>query len=425
MGWPVCNDTLSEERISEDPLWDGGVTFHRLGLIVSAIFSLIAVVVSLFLVFQHATHYLRPQEQRHIIRILFMVPIYAVVSFLSFYHYQHTVYFQVLRDCYEAFAISAFFSLMCHYIAHDLHSQKEYFRGIVPKPWFWPLNWFQKCCGGERGIWRTPRSGLTWFNIIWTGIFQYCFIRVAMTIVAVMVIEATCVTIAMYCLVQFYIHLKADLSTYSPFLKILAIKLVIFLSFWQEIAISFLTSSGAIKPSRQMALPDIKIGIPSTLICIEMAIFAILHLWAFPWMPYKTESSSNNSDIPGSPCSIEVYQGGFLGIKALADAFNPWDLIKAIGRSARWLFVGRKKRQFDPSYQGQPGSSFIVKGTVVGDQDQDTAYAGAQSSNDVMMRPGKGLNSSNGEREELLANAQATPITAHPFHTTEYARRGW
>lgn len=94
-----------------------------------------------------------------------MIPIYAVVSFLSFYHYQHTVYFQVLRDCYEAFAISAFFSLMCHYIADDLHSQKAYFRGITAKPWFWPLDWFQKCCGGERGIWRTPRSGLTWFNV--------------------------------------------------------------------------------------------------------------------------------------------------------------------------------------------------------------------------------------------------------------------
>ena len=100
-----------------------------------------------------------------IVRVLFMVPIYATVSFLSFYFYQHSVYYAVLRDCYEAFAIASFFALLCHYIAPDLHSQKDYFRGLKPRSWVVPLNWFKKCCGGEHRIWRTPRSGLTWFNV--------------------------------------------------------------------------------------------------------------------------------------------------------------------------------------------------------------------------------------------------------------------
>lgn len=50
-----------------------------------------------------------------------------------------------------------------------------------------------------------------------------------------MVIDASCVTVAMYCLIQFYIQLRQDLAEHSPFLKILAIKLVIFLSFWQTV----------------------------------------------------------------------------------------------------------------------------------------------------------------------------------------------
>ncbi len=120
-----------------------------------------------------------------IIRILFMIPVYAAASFLTFYYYWHAVYFQVICDCYEAFAIASFFALLCHYIAPDLHEQKMYFRSIEPKPWVWPMNWFKKCCGGERGPWRTPRSGLTWFNIIWTGVYHYCFIRVSMTVTAV------------------------------------------------------------------------------------------------------------------------------------------------------------------------------------------------------------------------------------------------
>lgn len=100
-----------------------------------------------------------------IIRVLFMVPTYSIVSFLSYLFYTHAVYFEVIYQCYEAFAIASFFTLLCSYIAPDLHNQKDYFRGIQPKGWIWPLSWFRKCCGGPRGMVRTPRSGLTWFNV--------------------------------------------------------------------------------------------------------------------------------------------------------------------------------------------------------------------------------------------------------------------
>ena len=50
-----------------------------------------------------------------------------------------------------------------------------------------------------------------------------------------MVIEGGCVSIAMYCLIQFYIQLRGDLAEHSPLLKVVAIKLVIFLSFWQTV----------------------------------------------------------------------------------------------------------------------------------------------------------------------------------------------
>lgn len=100
-----------------------------------------------------------------IIRVLFMVPIYSVVSFLSYLFYTRAVYFEVIRDCYEAFAIASFFSLLCAYVAPDLHNQKDFFRKLQPRDWVLPINYLKKCCGGESGIWRTPRSGLTWFNV--------------------------------------------------------------------------------------------------------------------------------------------------------------------------------------------------------------------------------------------------------------------
>lgn len=95
-----------------------------------------------------------------------MVPIYAAVSFLSYYFYTHTVYYEVIRDCYEAFAIASFFALLCHYLAPNLHEQKVYFRGVKPRNWVWPLPYVQKCSGGTTsGFLRIPGSGLTWFNV--------------------------------------------------------------------------------------------------------------------------------------------------------------------------------------------------------------------------------------------------------------------
>ena len=172
---------LIQTAVDEETVWRN-MTFHHFGLILSAVFGLIAVLLSWWLIFKHATHYLKPWEQKQyvrkpqsmeaptdhvysIIRVLFMVPIYAIVSFLSYLFYRHAIYFEVIRDCYEAFAIASFFALLCHYIAPDLHNQKDYFRGVKPRPWVWPMTWFKRCCGGENRLLRTPRSGLTWFNV--------------------------------------------------------------------------------------------------------------------------------------------------------------------------------------------------------------------------------------------------------------------
>lgn len=168
-----------------------------------------------------------------------------------------------------------------------------------------------------------------------------------------MVLEAGCVTLAMYCLVQFYVQLKDDLAEHRPLLKVAAIKLVIFLSFWQNILISFLTSAGAIKASNRFQEPDIRIGIPALLICIEMAIFSVFHLFAFPWQVYDIRRSAivASESAPGFlPDPKTAYLGGPFGTKALLDAFNLWDLIKAIGRGFRWFAIGRRRREEDISY---------------------------------------------------------------------------
>lgn len=58
----------------------------------------------LFQIYMHLRFYSSPREQRHIVRILFIVPIYAFDSWLSllfFTNDQYYVYFDTVRDCYE------------------------------------------------------------------------------------------------------------------------------------------------------------------------------------------------------------------------------------------------------------------------------------------------------------------------------------
>ena len=167
----------------------------------------------------------------------------------------------------------------------------------------------------------------------------------------------------MFCLIQSYVQLKEACAEHKLFVKIIAIKLVVFLSFWQNSAISVGTSTlKIVHPNKVLAYPDLKVGIPALLLCIEMALFSLLHIWAFPYKAYRVGAPRVFYPSPdifkGSP-TIENTQdrpsGGKLGILALVDALNIWDFVKAFGRGIRWLFCGVKRRKQDISYQN-PGA---------------------------------------------------------------------
>lgn len=78
------------------------------------------------------------------------------------------------------------------------------------------------------------------------------------------------------------------------------------------------------------------------LLCIEMFLFSILHIFAFP---VKSEYGLDKMADPNAK-----YYGGPLGIKAIIDAVFMWDLVKASARGFKWLFIGAKQRKKDRSY---------------------------------------------------------------------------
>ncbi|KAI0646590.1 organic solute transporter Ostalpha-domain-containing protein [Trametes meyenii] len=291
---------------------------HHIGWIISSAFTVIAMGVSFWLIGKHIRWYNNKYEQRYIVRILFMVPLYAVISLSSYFWWNHSTPLLLIRDCYESTVLTAFFYLLLLYISPDPHVQKEIFRknglsrehdcrlrkrGQSAQKWMFPLGFIR---------WR-PEDGLYFLQLMKWGVLQYCVIRPTTTLAAVVLdyaglycedswspgwghiyitlIVSISVTIAMYCLIQLYMSVKVELAPQKPLLKLFAIKAVVFLTFWQATFLSVLTLFGVVKDTPYMTADNINIGIGAIAETFEMACFALLHIKAFSYKPYYDPDS--------------------------------------------------------------------------------------------------------------------------------------
>lgn len=162
-----------------------------------------------------------------------------------------------------------------------------------------------------------------------------------------------------------------------------------------------------LKPSDKIAEPDIQVGIPSALLAVEMSIFAIVHIFAFSYKPY---------DLRNNPDPEARYKGGFMGWKAILEAFNLWDIVKASARGFRWLFVGARKREQDISYaHHRAGSEPAVKLEQIqtGYQETGAVRAGrADTFGKETQRPplpARRETNESDDRAALLSNTQNVP----------------
>lgn len=74
-------------------------------------------------------------------------------------------------------------------------------------------------------------------------------------------------TWALYCLVQFYTVTKKKLEPIKPLAKFLVFKSIVFLTWWQGVAVAFLFSIGALRGSLAQ---ELKTRIQDYIICIEV-----------------------------------------------------------------------------------------------------------------------------------------------------------
>lgn len=76
--------------------------------IISGLFVVVSLSLSLFLLFNHLSAYKNPEEQKFLVGVVLMVPIYAIESYISLVNPSIGVDIEILRDGYEAFAMYCF-----------------------------------------------------------------------------------------------------------------------------------------------------------------------------------------------------------------------------------------------------------------------------------------------------------------------------
>ncbi|PKU35091.1 transhypothetical protein [Limosa lapponica baueri] len=284
--------------------------------VISGIFVWSALIVTFHQIYTHLRNYTIPKEQRYIIRILFIVPVYAFDSWLSLLllgSHQYYVYFDSVRDCYEAFVIYSFLSLCFEYLGGESTIMTEIRGKPIASSCF-----YGTCC--LQGM----SYSIGFLRFCKQATLQFCIVKPLMAIVTIIlqafgkyhdgdfnvhsgylyitIIYNFSVSLALYALFLFYFATMDLLRPFEPVLKFVTIKAVIFLSFWQGTLLAILEKCGVIPEvqiidGKEVGAGTVAAGYQNFIICIEMFFASIALRYAFTCQVYreKKENSTGNS----------------------------------------------------------------------------------------------------------------------------------
>ncbi|KAG9024136.1 hypothetical protein FS837_005465, partial [Tulasnella sp. UAMH 9824] len=96
--------------------------------------------------------------------------------------------------------------------------------------------------------------------------------------------------VALYGLIIFYELTKEELRGRRPLAKFMAIKLIVFFTFYQTFVFDLLQKKGVIHGTTYWTESNIVDGLNALATTIEMVLFALLMLWAYPASEYKDKT---------------------------------------------------------------------------------------------------------------------------------------
>ncbi|KAH9991944.1 organic solute transporter Ostalpha-domain-containing protein [Russula compacta] len=313
---------------------------------VAVVATIFATLVSATTILMHLKNYRRPMLQRMVVRIMLMVPIYAVSSLISLFSLEAAFVIDAIRDIYEAFVIYCFFQLLVGYLGGE-RSLLIRVHGRQPKDTPFPINVFQRELDVsdpftflflKRGILQyvqvKPFLAIASLALKTSGKYNEGEFRVDSGYLYITIIYNASICLSLYCLAMFWLSISEDLKPFRPMPKFLCVKGILFFSFWQAIGISFLASVGAIKKLGPYTDKEhISLGLTDTLICLEMPFFAVAHLAAFSHRDYINKKLA--------------YVGRMPMRHAFRDAFGFKDVLE--DARATLNGQGMDYREFEPS----------------------------------------------------------------------------
>ncbi|KAK7927036.1 hypothetical protein PG985_004034 [Apiospora marii] len=330
-----------------------GQKFEYATTITAGAASVVATVLSII------KNYRKPLSQRYTVRLLLMVPIYSISSWVSMISLVAAQFLDPIRDIYEAFTIYAFFQLLINYLSGE-RALLIMTHGRSPVQHLWPLNHVlpkvdisdpYTFLAIKRGIlqyaWLKPILALAAIIMKATGTYQEGYIGLTSGYLWSGIVYNLSVTISLYALGLFWVCMHNDLLPFRPVPKFLCIKLIIFASYWQGFLLSILVWLGAIPDNVEGYTSDnLAAAIQDALICCEMPAFAVAHWYAFSYHDY--------ADNTVSAARLPVKY-------AMRDAFGVIDLIQ----DSKETFSGDKYnyRVFDSS------------GKVIAHEDSSSRFA--------------------------------------------------
>lgn len=177
-------------------------------------------------------NYRKPLLQRYVVRILLMVPIYAISSWVSLMSLAAAQFLDPIRDMYEAFTIYTFFQLLINFLGGE-RSLIIMMHGRAPKEHVWPLNYvFPKVdisdphtfLAVKRGIlqyaWLKPPLALAAIIMKATNTYQEGYVGLKSGYFWSGIVYNISVSVSLYSLGIFWVCMTRDLQPFRPVPKV-------------------------------------------------------------------------------------------------------------------------------------------------------------------------------------------------------------
>ena len=225
---------------------------HVIGYYASGGFTLMTIIVSVRLIYQHISNWNAPHVQKHVVRIIWLLPLYAVESWLALFYRKYAFYIETGRESYESYVLYCFFAFLISLLGEEDHvinvlRTDKKGRGahtfpfnLCVKPWV-GSDILERCRFGV--LQYVLVKNLTWLVVMFLqyvdwyeeGIFQ-----INRGYLYICIVNNASQIWALYCLAKFYYIMKEELQHYKPLGKFILIKCVVFATWWQSITINFL-----------------------------------------------------------------------------------------------------------------------------------------------------------------------------------------